>query len=195
MLKPDYPIAADRLVLRPYAESDFDDVYDIQSRPDVARYLYWGARDRDQVRESLEKKIQGSALIEPGDMLSLAAVLPETGTVIGDVILKWTSGEHRQGEIGYMFHPRFGGKGYATEAAAVMLRLGFEDLGLHRITGHLDARNAASARVLERLGMRREAHFVQNEIVKGEWTDELVYALTEDEWRGPNSPTTHHPQA
>lgn len=82
-----------------------------------------------------------------------------------------------------MFHPEFGGRGYATEAAAVMLRLGFGDLGLHRITGRLDARNTASARVLERLGMRREAHFVQNEIVKGEWTGELVYAMTEDEWR------------
>ncbi len=64
-----------------------------------------------------------------------------------------------------------------------MLRLGFEDLGLHRIAGRLDARNAASARVLERLGMRREARFLQNEIVKGEWADEMVYAMLEDEWR------------
>jgi RimJ/RimL family protein N-acetyltransferase len=66
-----------------------------------------------------------------------------------------------------------------------VLRLGFEDLGLHRIFGRIDGRNTASARVLERLGMRREAHFIQNEIVKGEWTDEVVYALTEDEWPAP----------
>jgi RimJ/RimL family protein N-acetyltransferase len=65
----------------------------------------------------------------------------------------------------------------------VLLRLGFTDYGLHRIIGRLDARNTASARVLERLGMRREAHFVENEIVKGEWTDEVVYAMLEDEWR------------
>jgi RimJ/RimL family protein N-acetyltransferase len=183
VLKPGYPIITDRLVLRPYAESDFDDVYDIQSRPSVARYLYWGARDPGQVRESLARKIRESVLVNEGDMLSLAVALPEAGTVVGDVILKWVSRQHRQGEIGYMFHPEFGGRGYATEAAAVMLRLGFDDLGLHRITGRLDARNAASARVLERLGLRREAHFVQNEIVKGEWADELVYAMTEAEWR------------
>lgn len=183
MLKPDGPIATSRLLLRPYAEGDLDDLYDIQSRPEVTRYLYWDVRSRDQVREALEKKIRASALIEQGDVLTLAVVLPETGIVIGDVMLRWASSEHRQGEIGYLFHPRFGGRGYATEAAVVMLRLGFEGLGLHRIIGRLDARNAASARVLGRLGMRREALFVQNEIVKGEWTDELVYAMTEEEWR------------
>lgn len=190
MLKPDYPIATGRLLLRPYAESDLDDLHDIQSVPGVTRYLYRDVRSRDEVREWLEKKIRGSALIEQGEVLTLAVVLPDTGTVIGDVVLKWVSSKHRQGEIGYMFHPEFGGKGYATEAAAVMLRLGFDELCLHRIVGRLDGRNAASARVLERLGMRREALFVQNEIVKGEWTDELVYGMTEDEWRGrpPGSP-------
>jgi RimJ/RimL family protein N-acetyltransferase len=64
--------------------------------------------------------------------------------VIGEVILKWASREHRQGEIGYAFHPRCAGKGYATEAAGVMLRLGFDDLGLRRIIGRLDVRNTAS---------------------------------------------------
>jgi RimJ/RimL family protein N-acetyltransferase len=63
-----------------------------------------------------------------------------------------------------------------------MLALGFEGLGLHRIAGRLDGRNVASARVLERLGMRREAHLVENERVKGEWTDEVVYALLAREW-------------
>jgi RimJ/RimL family protein N-acetyltransferase len=183
VLRPEYPIATGRLILRPYVESDLDDVFDIQSRPSVARYLYWGPRDRAQARESLARKSTETALTQAGDMISLAVVLPEAGTVIGDVILRWLSAEHRQGEVGYMFRPGFGGQGYATEAAAVMLRLGFDGLRLHRIIGRLDARNTASARLLERLGLRREAHFVQNEIVKGEWTDEVVYAMTEDEWR------------
>jgi RimJ/RimL family protein N-acetyltransferase len=95
----------------------------------------------------------------------------------------WVSREHRQGEIGYVFHPDHGGSGYATEAAEVMLRLGFDQLGLHRVIGRLDGRNTASARVLQRLGMRREAHFTQNEFYKGEWADEVVYAMLEDEWR------------
>lgn len=183
MLSPEYPIETARLLLRLYTPQDLDDVYDIQSRPDVTRYLYWGPRDREQARISLAKKIESCKLLDEGDDLTLAVVLPETGKVIGDVLLMWTSREYRQGEIGYVFHPDHAGHGYATEAAEVMLRLGFDGLGLHRITGRLDARNTASAGVLERLGMRREAHFVQNEVVKGEWTDEIVYATLAHEWR------------
>jgi RimJ/RimL family protein N-acetyltransferase len=183
VLNLDYPIMTDRLILRPYILDDLDDLYEIQSRPEVTRYLYWGARDQEEVRESLEKKIRDSVLGDEGDALTLAVVLPETGTVIGDVLLVWVSRRHRQGEVGYIFHPDHGGRGYATEAAEVVLRLGFEELGLHRIVGRLDGRNTASARVLERLGLRREAHFVQNELVKGEWTDEVVYAMLADEWR------------
>src|SRR5665811_1089712 len=75
-------------------------------------------------------------------------LLFDTGALIGDVTLFWLSRANRQGEIGYVFHPDHSGQGYATEAARVLLRLGFEDLGLHRIIGRIDARNAPSARVL-----------------------------------------------
>jgi RimJ/RimL family protein N-acetyltransferase len=187
MLKPDYPIRTQRLLLRPYAVEDLEDLYDIQSRPEVTRFLYFGARDRDQVRDALKECIAAAALDDEGARLILAVVLPETGTVIGDVMLLWTSREHRQGEVGYIFHPDHGGKGYATEAARVMLRLGFEELRLHRIVGRIDARNSASGRVLERLDMRREAHLLHAERVKGEWTDEIVYAMLEDEWHARSS--------
>jgi RimJ/RimL family protein N-acetyltransferase len=187
MLKPDYPIRTPRLILRPYTFDDFEALYDIQSRPEVTRYLMFDTRDRDQVRASLEQKVAASELHDEGGNLTLAVVRPETGALIGDVILFWLSRANRQGEIGYVFHPAHGGQGYATEAAAVLLRLGFEELALHRIIGRIDARNGPSARVLERLGMRREAHFVQNEILKGEWTDEVVYALLEDERRRADS--------
>ena len=183
MLKPDYPIRTPRLILRPYTFDDFEALHDLQSRPEVTRYLLFDTRDRDQVRISLEQKVAASELDDEGGNLSLAVILPGTGALIGDVTLFWLSRANRQGEIGYVFHPDHGGRGYATEASAVLLRLGFAELGLHRIIGRIDARNAPSARVLERLGMRREAHFVQNEILKGEWTDEVVYAMLEDEWR------------
>jgi RimJ/RimL family protein N-acetyltransferase len=183
MVTPDYPLRTARLVLRPYAIGDLDDVYDIQSRPEVARYLPVGARDREQVREALEERILATLPDGEGGSLSLAVVLPGTGTVIGEVVLFVRSRQHRQGEIGYVFHPDHGGRGYATEAASAMLRLGFDQFGLHRIVGRIDARNTASARVLDRLGMRREAHFAQNMILQGEWSDEVVYAMLEDEWR------------
>jgi RimJ/RimL family protein N-acetyltransferase len=131
----------------------------------------------------LETKVGQRALEDEGQVLALAAVLRETGTVVGEVSLHWLSRRHRQGEIGFVFHPRYQGRGLATEAAGVMLGLGFDGLGLHRLVGRCDALNLASARLMERLGMRREAHFVHNEIFKGSWGDELVYAMLEDEWR------------
>ena len=181
MGKPDYPLRTARLILRPYVSGDLDALHDIQSRPEVTRYLLYDTRDRDQVREILEQRIRADG--SERDAVDLAVVLPDSGALIGDVALFLRSREHRQGEIGYVFHPDYGGRGYATEAARMLLRLGFEEYGLHRIVGRIDPRNTASARLLERLGMRREACFVQNEIVKGEWADEAVYAMLEEEWR------------
>jgi RimJ/RimL family protein N-acetyltransferase len=90
---------------------------------------------------------------------------------------------HRTGEIGFVFDPTAQGRGYATEASRPFLRVAFEDFGFHRVIGRTEARNVASARVLEKLGMRREAHLVENEWVKGEWQSELVYAMLDREWR------------
>lgn len=176
-----------RLTLRPYTIGDLDELYAIQSRPEVCRYLYWTPRDREQVLESLRQKINATALDGDGDTLTFAVVLADTGQLIGDVQLILLSRVHRQGEIGYVFHPDLGGHGYATEAAKVVLQIGFEEYRLHRIVGRIDGRNTASARVLERLGMRREAHFVQNEFVKSEWTDEVVYAMLAREWQARRS--------
>lgn len=183
MLRPRYPIETERLSLRPLTAADLDDVHAYYSRPDVARYLYWEPRDREQTEERLAAYAGWSALEQEGDGMVLAAVPREVGRVVGQVSLQWSSEEHRQGEIGFVFNPAYHGRGLAREAALVLLRLGFEDLGLHRVVGRCDARNLASARLMQRLGMRREAHLVQNELVKGEWTDEFVYAMLEHEWR------------
>jgi RimJ/RimL family protein N-acetyltransferase len=82
-----------------------------------------------------------------------------------------------------MFHPDHGGRGYATEAMHAIVHLGFDDLGLHRLMARIDARNGPSGRVCERLGMRAEAHLLQNEWFKGEWTDEIDYGLLDEEWQ------------
>ncbi|KAB2353629.1 GNAT family N-acetyltransferase [Actinomadura montaniterrae] len=182
MLRPTFPIETGRLTLRPFREDDLESLYAYQSLPEVARFLYWEPRDREESRSFLREKMAAATLEKEGDWLVLAVEWRETGDLVGEVNLQWRSREHRQGEIGYILNPSFHGKGFATEAAEEVLRLGFEGLGLHRIVGRLDGRNAASARVLERLGMRREAHLVQNELVKGEWTDEVIYAMLRDEW-------------
>jgi RimJ/RimL family protein N-acetyltransferase len=179
----DSAMTTERLLLRPFTADDFESLLAIQSRADVARWLYWEARGPDEVRRSLQNKVRGMTLNDDGDSVSLAVVLKDSGELVGDCTLFLVSREHRQGEIGYILHPDHHGHGYATEAAAFLLELAFEDFDLHRVIGRLEPRNAASAGVLERIGMRREAHLVENEFVKGEWQSELVYAILRREWR------------
>jgi RimJ/RimL family protein N-acetyltransferase len=183
VLRPRYPLETARLVLRPFEPGDLQALFAFHSLPEVARFLYWEARDLEQVRGVLDAKLRQGALEDEGQVLALAVVWREVGVVVGEVSLHWLSRGHRQGEIGFVFHPGYQGRGLATEAAEVVLGLGFDGLGLHRVIGRCDAQNLASARLMERLGMRREAHFVENELFKGAWGDELVYAMLEDEWR------------
>lgn len=183
-MKPDYPLQTDRLDLRPFQPGDLAVLHTYLSRGDVNRYLYTEPTiNEESTRIALETRRGRIELRESGDVLQLAIVVRQTGQLVGDVLLMWRSAEYRQGEIGYVLHPDHQGKGYATEASREMLRLGFARLGLHRIYARLDGRNTASARVLERLGMRREAHLRENEYVKGAWTDEVIYALLAREWR------------
>ncbi len=169
----------DRLTLRAYTTDDLDRFHAMFSDPHVVTYLYEEPLSREQAAEHLAKRL-GSELPGEGTWLNLA--VERDGEMIGDVGICLVSTAHKQCEIGYVFMPAASGNGYATEAARAMVAVAFDDLGAHRVTGRLDARNEASARLLERLGMRKEGHLRENEWVKGEWTDEIVYAITEDEW-------------
>lgn len=180
---PAYPIRTERLDLRPVTDDDFAAIHAYQRLPEVCRYLYWGPHDEAASRASVADKATRTTLRASGDFLQLAVVVRETGTLVGDVTFVWNSREHRQGGIGYVFHPAHTGHGYATEASRALLKLGFEELQLHRIQAELDGRNTASARLLERLGMRREGHLRENEFLDGEWSDEVIYAMLAREWR------------
>ncbi|TWD81279.1 RimJ/RimL family protein N-acetyltransferase [Kribbella amoyensis] len=182
-LWPQYPIRTERLDLRPHRRDDLDDLFAFHSRPEVVRYTPWPVRDREETRIALEAKLARDALTEPGQWLVLAIELRETRTVIGEVLLKWVSDIDRQGEIGFALHTDYHGRGIAAEAARAVLRLGFEDLGLHRICGICVDANAASAGLLQRLGMTLEGRFVDNAFFKGEWITELLFAIREDDWR------------
>jgi len=177
------PIETERLILRPFTSDDFDALYAYQSRPDVTRWLEWDTRTEAEVRDALARKMQSVAIVDEGDVLALAMERRDTGELIGDVILHLASVEHRTGEIGYIVHPDHQGHGFASEACREVLRIAFEGVRLHRVIGRLESRNVASARVLQKLGMRREARFVDNEMIKGEWTGEDVYAILDREWR------------
>ncbi|HEU4355993.1 MAG TPA: GNAT family protein [Actinomycetota bacterium] len=177
------PIRTERLVLRAFEPRDFDAVHAMRSDPEVVRYLSWDLHTEDESRRALEQRIGFRSIHREADVLALAGALRGSDEMVVDLILRCVSEEHSLGEIGYMVHPDHQGHGYATECARAVLGVAFDEVGFHRVIGSLEVRNAASARVLEKLGMRREAHLVENEWVKGGWQSEVIYAMLDREWR------------
>ena len=144
--------------MRPFVDADFEAFHAMRSDEEVARYLYQGPLSAAESRDLLDRKIAGSSWASEGDWLSAAVVERESGITVGDLALCWVSERDRTAEIGFTFDPRHQGKGFATEAARPVLDWAFGTAGLHRVIGRAEARNSASARVLEKLGMRLEAH-------------------------------------
>jgi RimJ/RimL family protein N-acetyltransferase len=181
-LRPSYPVRSERLLLRPLAVGDADALLAYRSREDVCRYVPFEPMSRADIIERITGPWARTELTHEGQSLTLGAQVGETGELAGDVVLFWHSSAHAGGELGYVFDPTMGGRGYATEAASVMLQLGFEGLGLHRIVARIDERNEPSVKLARRLSMRQEARLVYNEFFKGEWSTELDFAMLADEW-------------
>ena len=116
-----------------------------------------------------------------GEWFQFAVVLRPGGQLIGDCAAIPRADDPRQCEIGFTIAPGYQGHGYATEAVRLLVGYLFTARGKHRITAFCDARNTASAALLERVGFRREGHLRQSTWAKGEWTDDLLYALLRDE--------------
>jgi RimJ/RimL family protein N-acetyltransferase len=183
--KPDWPITTKRLLIRPLVDADAPTLLGYLSRPDVCRYIPYEPMTAEDVQRRLGGVWSRPWIDADGDAMIVGAEIaagPDAGRLAGDLMLRLASVEHCSAEIGYVFDPAVGGHGYATEAAAAMVDLAFNSLGAHRVYARIDARNGASIRLAERLGLRREAHLRENEWFKGEWTDELVYAALDREW-------------
>jgi RimJ/RimL family protein N-acetyltransferase len=183
LLAPTYPLRTERLSLRAYRSDDIENVVSMFGREDVSRYLNWEPMDREAATALVERRLHQTRIEHEGDGIVLVAEERDDGVFVGELMLRMSSEASRQGEIGWSVHPDMQGRGYATEGAREMLRVGFEELGLHRIVAECDPRNEASIRVMEKLGMRREAHHLDAMFLKGEWVGSLVYAMLEDEWR------------
>ncbi|WP_068429314.1 GNAT family N-acetyltransferase [Piscicoccus intestinalis] len=170
----DLPLATDRLRLRLHRPDDLEPLFAIYADPGVVRFLLHEPWTREDAREHLDKRVERVGLGSPARALAL--VIERDGLVVGDLAL-WLTGESEQlAEIGWMLSPECAGQGLAAEAAAALIDAALVD-GLRRIEAQMDARNDASARLCERLGMTREAHLRQNWWSKGEWTDTLVFGL------------------
>jgi len=171
-----------QLVLRRFAEGDLHDHLEYASDPQVARYEYWEPYTLKRLTEEA-RQAQDTVPGAEARWLELAVEIKAERKVIGSVGIKVLSRQHRLGEVGWTLSRKYQGRGYATEAGSAILRFGFEELDLFWIISFCHVRNAPSYRLMERLGMRRLAHFERSKLAKGEWWDEVVYSITEPEWR------------
>ncbi|MET0694373.1 MAG: GNAT family protein [Propionibacteriaceae bacterium] len=182
-LRPTYPVLTERLRLRPLDLTDLPDLLAYRGDPEVCRYLPFEPMDAAVLTERLGGDLGRREITAEGQALTLGAELATSGRVVGDVVLFFHSASDAAGELGYVFHPDVAGQGYATEACAAVLALAFDQLGLHRVTARMDARNSASRRLVSRLGFRQEALHLSSEMFKGSWADLVICALLGDEWR------------
>lgn len=173
-------LVGDRLVLREFVETDEDAVHSYSSDPMVTQFMDWGPNSIEDTRVFLGEVLrQGTAPHRTA--FDLAVVDIESQAVIGSAALSVSSVEHRRGEIGYVLHPGFWSKGLATEAARILLRFGFAELQLRRISATCHPDNHASARVLEKAGLVLEGRMRSHMFVRGEWRDSLLYAVVCDD--------------
>ena len=177
-------IETDRLILRPMALTDVDDLLEYQSHPEIVRYIPWPERTREQVIEAATKTIATGKfdLKEDGDCIVLVWEL-KSGQVIGQSNMTLKSLHDQCADIGWVTHQDFQRKGFAFEATYALIRHAFEIFPLHRIIADIDTRNPESAAMAEKLGMRREGEFKDSEFFKGDWCDMWLYAILKSEFK------------
>jgi aminoglycoside 6'-N-acetyltransferase len=174
-------LSTPRLVLRRFAEADAPALAAYRSDPEVARYQTWSAPFPPAAAAALAREFAAADPGEPGDFQYAVALRSAPG-LIGDVYV----GLHEnrmQAEIGFTLAPAHQGRGYAAEAVRRVLAHLFTERGLHHVSAECDARNLRSAALLDRLGFRREGHRVAHTLIKGEWTDDLLFGLLAQDWR------------
>lgn len=183
LLRLKQPLYSRRLSLRPLRPDDVDALLAYRSLPSVCQYVPFEPMDVDVVNERMEGVWSNREIEADGQVIALGIELRSTGELVGDVMVRASSLEHRCAEFGYMLNPDFEGKGFATEASHRLLHLVFDEFQLHRAMARIAFENEGSVGVVKRLGLRQEAHFVENEWFKGRWADEVQFAMLDHEWQ------------
>ncbi|KRF20024.1 GCN5 family acetyltransferase [Nocardioides sp. Soil797] len=180
----EWPLLTERLLIRPAEWEDAETTWPFRRLPEVNNWITRAAVDHDEYVD----------LFRRPSSLDLTLVIERDLQVIGDLMLHvndpWSQVEVReqavgtQAELGWTLDPAHSGRGYATEAVEALITACFEQLELRRITAECFAENTASWRLMERLGMRREAHTRKDSLHRsGEWKDGLLYAILREEWQ------------
>ncbi|WP_323589786.1 GNAT family N-acetyltransferase [Aliarcobacter butzleri] len=166
-------IKTQRLLIRNFKTDDLNDVFDIYKDDETCKYLLHDAWNENNKNQEFKLKLS-KANLEKDYAINLACVLDNV--VIGDINI-WYTQMKDSVEIGYTFNPKYSNNGYATEALKAIVEYLFTQKGIHRIQANMDARNLSSAKLCEKIGMRKEAHFIKDFWNKNEWTDSFIYGM------------------
>ena len=175
-------IVTDRLILRDLGPTDAEFMMRYRSDPEVSRYQSWQPTSVDRLRSYFEE-LAGVDPDTPGAWYQLGIALRSGGELIGDCGFH-ILGDPRLAEIGITVAPRFQCRGYATEALRAIVGYLFGKLRKHRISASIDPRNIGSIRLMQRLAFRQEAHMIESLWVKGQWVDDVIFAMLAREWTG-----------
>lgn len=175
-------IESERLLLRRFKDSDLAPFMAYRNDPEVAKYQGWDSCDQHEAMAFIREMESSTRPGVPGEWFQFAIESKETGALVGDCALRVDEHEPYRAEIGFTLARAHQGKGLASEAVSRLLDYAFDTLRLHRVEAIADCKNAPSVALLERLGMRREGHFIQHIWFKGRWADEYLYAVLRTEW-------------
>ncbi|MDH2415525.1 GNAT family protein [Nocardioides sp. CER19] len=171
----------DRLRLRPFTAADADDLFALHSSAHVLRY--WDSPPWREPARAERFLAACRQMADEGTGARPAIERASDGAFLGWCSLTRWNPDHRSASLGYCLTDAAWGQGYATEAARALLQWAFDTLDLNRVQAEADTRNAASARVLEKLGFVREGTLREDCVVDGEVSDSWVYGLLRREWR------------
>ena len=172
-----------RLILRNFTDSDLEAFLAYRNDPSVAKYQGWGTPYPREKGEAFIASMKERVALKQDDWIQYAVALKETDELIGDLGCYIKKDDVRQARIGFSLASMYWRNGYISEVIPYLLEYLFEDMDIHRVAADCDAENIASYKTLEKLGFRREAHFVESYLVNGIYASEYHYALLRREWR------------
>ena len=150
-----------------------------QATPEVVRYLPFGPNTPEESKAFIDRAISRQKK-EPRTDYELAVTLKDTGTIVGHCRINRVS--DIAAHIGYIYHKKHWGKGYATETARALVAYGFTELDAHRVYASCDPENIASRRVLEKSGMILEGRLREDMMIHGRYRDSLILGILRQEW-------------
>jgi len=176
------PIETDHLLLRRFERGDCDAVARYHTLPAAQRYIVRPTRYAEDVAAAVNIMRNQVELHRPGDVLSLAIVRKGDHKLVGQVSLTWSDATAGQGEVRFLIDPAQSGQGYLTEALSAIFDLAFSHFRVHRLMVRCDGRSHHSIKLLQKLGMRLEAHYREHALFQGEWDEEMHFAVLDREW-------------